>query len=69
MELGNCEIKDFVVLLQRDTGEEGEYTIVTKEWSLAMLEHFDYSSVGIDTKPKIDEYSGIADSWGMKACA
>jgi hypothetical protein len=35
MELGDCEIKDFVVLLQRDTREEGEYTIVTKEWSLA----------------------------------
>jgi hypothetical protein len=57
MELANCEIKDFVVLLQRDTGEEWEYTIVTKEWSPAMLEHYDYSSVGIDTEPKMDKYS------------
>jgi hypothetical protein len=31
MELGECNIKDFVVLLQKEAGEEGEYTIVTKE--------------------------------------
>jgi superfamily II DNA helicase RecQ len=66
-ELGECEIKDFVVLLQKEAGEEGEYTIVTKEWSPAMLEHYDYSSVGINTKPKMEEFSDVADSWGMSA--
>ena len=35
-------------------GEQGEYTMVTKEWSPAMLEHYEYSNVGIDTKPKVD---------------
>jgi hypothetical protein len=30
MDLENCDIKDFVVLLQKAAGEEGEYTIVTK---------------------------------------
>jgi hypothetical protein len=39
MELGECDIKDFVVLLQKEAGEVEEYTIVTKEWSPAMLEH------------------------------
>jgi hypothetical protein len=66
MELGECDIKDFVVLLQKEAGE-GEYTIVTKEWSPAMLEHYDYSSVGIDTKPKMEEFSNVANSWGMSA--
>jgi hypothetical protein len=67
MELGECDIKDFVVLLQKEAGEEGEYTVVTKEWSPAMLEHYDYSSVGINTKPKMKEFSGVANSWGMSA--
>jgi hypothetical protein len=67
MELGECDIKDFVVLLQKEAGEEGEYTIVTKEWSPAMLEHYDYSSIGINTKPKMEEFSDVADSWGMSA--
>jgi hypothetical protein len=40
MELGECDIKDFVVLLQKEAGEEGENTVVTKEWSPAMLEHY-----------------------------
>jgi hypothetical protein len=61
MELGECGIKDFVVLLQKEAGEEGEYTVVTKEWSPAMLEHYDYSSVGINTKPKMEEFSGVAE--------
>jgi hypothetical protein len=65
MELSECDIKDFVVLLQKEAGEEGEYIVVIKEWSPAMLEHYDYSSVGIDTKPKMEEFSGVADSWGM----
>jgi hypothetical protein len=64
MELGDYDIKDFVVLLHKDAGEEGEYTVVTKEWSPAMLEHYDYSTVGIDTKPKGEEYPGL-DSWGQ----
>jgi hypothetical protein len=32
-----------------------------------MLEHYDYSSVGINTKPKMEEYLGVANSWGMTA--
>jgi hypothetical protein len=67
MELGECDIKDFVVLQQREAGEEGEYTIVTKKWLPAMLEHYDYLRVGINTKPKMEEYSVVADSWGMTA--
>jgi hypothetical protein len=67
MELGECDIKDFVVLLQKEAGEERDYndTIITKEWSPALLEHYDYSSVGIDTKPKMEEFSGVANSWEM----
>jgi hypothetical protein len=42
MEFSKCDRKDFIVLLQKETGEEGEYTIVTKEWLPAMLEHYDY---------------------------
>jgi hypothetical protein len=30
MALGECDIKDFVVLLQKEAGEEGEYTVGTK---------------------------------------
>jgi hypothetical protein len=67
MELGECDVKDFVLLLQKEAGEEGEYTIIAKEWSPAMLEHYDYSGIGINTKPKMEEYSGLADSWGMTA--
>jgi hypothetical protein len=67
MELGECDIKNFVVLLQKKAGEEGEYTVVTKEWSPAMLEHYDYSSVGINTTPKMEEFSDVADSKGMSA--
>jgi hypothetical protein len=26
----------------------GEYTMVTKEWSPAMLEHYEYSKVGME---------------------
>jgi hypothetical protein len=40
MELGECDVKDFVVLLQKEAGEEEEDTIVTKEWSPVMLEHY-----------------------------
>ena len=56
VEFDDWELKDFVVLLQKDRGEEGEYTMVSKEWSPAMLEHYEYSSVGIDTKPKMEEH-------------
>ena len=43
---------------------EGIYTIVTKEWSPALLDHFDYSKVGIiKVQPdlyKVNEY-GVAN--------
>ena len=55
MEFGQWEIKDFAVLLPKIHGGDVEevrsqYTMVTREWSPAMLEHYDYSSVGIATK-------------------
>jgi hypothetical protein len=28
------------------------YTIVTKEWSPAMLEHYEYSNIGIEVNKK-----------------
>ena len=40
--------RDFVVLLPKIGMEfAGEYTMVSKEWSPAMLEHYEYSKVGI----------------------
>jgi hypothetical protein len=45
-------IDDFIVWLPKFQGSvAGEYSIVTKEWSPSMLEHYELSSVGIDTKP------------------
>jgi hypothetical protein len=66
------EVKDFAVLLPKigRVGEKGEYTMVTKEWSPAMLEHYDYSSVGIEEKKPdrvpVMRYSGgqwVVDGW------
>ena len=37
------------------------YTMVTKEWSPLMLDHFEYSEVGIKVKP---ENSFIIDALG-----
>jgi hypothetical protein len=65
MDFLDWDIKDFVVLLQKQKGEEGEYTMVTKEWSPAMLEHYEYSRVGMETKPKMDENAMDADGWGI----
>ena len=51
----DLEIKDFVVLLpKKGKGCDGEYTMVSKEWSPAMLEHYNYSKVGVDTKVKLE---------------
>lgn len=54
-------IKDFCVLLpKRILGAEvGDYTIVTKEWSPMMLEHYEYSKVGLDVKPKLEDLNEI----------
>lgn len=51
------ETRDFAVLLPRtDKGEwTTEYTMVTKEWSPAMLDHYEYSKVGIATKKEVNE--------------
>ena len=38
--------------------------MVTKEWSPAMLEHYEYSKVGIDTKPKGDGQVTVLDGSG-----
>ena len=38
--------------------------MVTKEWSPAMLEHDEFSKVGIDTKPKGDEQVTVVDGSG-----
>ena len=43
-----CDIQDFVVLLPHVTSTDGwEYSMVTKNWSPAMLENYAYSLVGI----------------------
>jgi hypothetical protein len=45
-------VKDFCVLLPKIGRDfENEYTIVTKEWSPIMLEHYEYSKIGI-VKPE-----------------
>ena len=53
LEFDDWEVRDFAVLLPKagtlGGGEEG-YTVITKEWSPAMLEDYEYSSVGIETK-------------------
>jgi hypothetical protein len=50
----DLETEDYVVLLPKFGGEvlSKEYTMVTKEWSPAMLDHYKYSKAGIETKPK-----------------
>jgi hypothetical protein len=56
LEFDDWEVRDFAVLLPKSgsltTGEIDGYTVVTKEWSPLMLEHYEYSSVGI--KPEIE---------------
>ena len=56
----DLEIKDFVVLLpKRGEESDGEYTMVSKEWSPAMLEHYNYSTVGVDTKVKLESLESL----------
>jgi hypothetical protein len=52
----DLETEDYVVLLPKFGGEvlSKEYTMVTKEWSPAMLDHYEYSKAGIETKPKYE---------------
>lgn len=60
LDLEEWEIKDFCVLLPKRSIEvmEGEYTMVTKEWSPIMLEHYDYCKVGLDVEKEVKiEYS------------
>ena len=48
------EIKDFAVLLpKKSRAIAREYTIVSKEWSPSMLEHYGYSMVGMDVKANV----------------
>ena len=48
LSFNQLHVKDFVVLLPNGTHFDGEYTKVTKEWSPAMLEHYEYPSVGME---------------------
>ena len=61
--LNDCTIVDFVVLLPKPgVGSEfvpGEYTMVTKEWSPAMLDHFEYSKVGMHEEEKKMKENGM----------
>jgi hypothetical protein len=54
LKFDSWEVKDFAVLLPK-TGNEtnGEYTIITKEWSPIMLEHYAYAKVGMDVKAEV----------------
>ena len=62
------EVRDFAVLLPKAgklTGEDG-YTMVSKEWSPAMLDHYEYSCVGMETKEAKKRHpimSYVNDKW------
>ena len=45
----NVGVQDFVVFLPKFEGQIEEFTIVTKEWSPAMLEHYNFSDIGMHT--------------------
>ena len=45
-----CSIVDYVVILPDVSGDAGRYTMVTRNWSPAMLEGYNFSSVGTDTQ-------------------
>ena len=52
IDLEDVEVKDFMVLLPwiKERGKQeiiGEYTMVSKEWMTAMLEHYEYCKLGI----------------------
>jgi hypothetical protein len=55
--LHDLTIIDYVVLLPKSVLDNdvilGEYTMVTKEWSPAMLDNYEYSLVGMDQKVNI----------------
>lgn len=47
-------VQDFVVWLPKfHGGLVGEFTMVTKEWSPAMLEHYKFSGSGVDTVDEV----------------
>ena len=53
IDFDDGEVKDFVVWLPKIAQEsQGEFSMVTKEWSPLMLEHYDYSKVGIEAMVK-----------------
>ena len=64
------EIVDFVVLLPKNDPEIpkqrgqkwSEFSFGSKEWSPEMLEHFDYSKVGI-VMPKKEELDSEDEGW------
>jgi hypothetical protein len=56
LEFNQWEEDDFVVWLPKiGLDLKGEYTIVTKEWSPAMLEHYEFSKIGVETM-KVEEW-------------
>jgi hypothetical protein len=57
-DMDEWNVGDFAVLLPRtDKGNwTTEYSMVTKEWSPAMLEHYDYSNVGTAMKKEEDPF-------------
>jgi hypothetical protein len=59
--LSKLTITDFVVLLPKaDVAGQTvhlELTMVTKEWSLAMLDHYELSELGMDVKTRMWVYS------------
>ena len=63
------EVKDFVVLLPKIDGEKdkrktSEYTMATWDHSSAMLEHYDYSSVGIRSKnEQMNNPCDVEEGW------
>ena len=63
-------IQDFVVLLPKNDPNQprmrgeiwGEYTLASKEWSPRMLEHYEYSTVGI-VQLKEEQEQKEEDGW------
>ena len=63
-------IQDFVVLLPKNDPSQprkrgeiwGEYTLASKEWSPRMLEHYEYSTVGI-VQAKDEQEQKEEDGW------
>lgn len=58
-DLESLVIKDYAVLLPKYAraeldGSADQFTLVTKEWSPLMLQHYNFSTTGIDTKPTLE---------------